>query len=272
MKSRTIILALLLAAFTAHAQEALSPVLSRSGYDKSAPAVVKLVTDEGRKIGAGVVLGVHKDGAGFILTSYSMIAGRDKLAVLFKNFPEPLLGQVVERWIDFDSDLAIVAVKNFPPTEPAITLGETKAIDAGKVVTALGHLDSSDWAPVAVKLESATNRELAFALATPNGMEGAPLLDDKGNMIGLIISDPMEAEQFKFAKAVKISVIKPILKEWFQPVALKKQWRESSGGVATWIWAVGGGVLGGTMATAIAVSGGDDSPRGLPRPPNPPGQ
>jgi len=262
---------LLFAAFPASAQELIEPVLSRSGFEKAAPAIVKLVSDEGTKIGAGVILGVNKDGAGLILTSYSMIAGRDKLAVILNAHPDPLLGQVVERWIDFDSDLAVVATKNFPVEQTPITLGETKSVLPGEIVTAIGHLDSSDWTPLPVKLEPSDEREFSFILSTPSGMEGAPLVDDKGNMIGLIVSDPLEAEQFKVARAVKTSVIKPILKEWFRPVAMQTKWRESSGGMATWIWAVGGGVLGGTVATAIAVAGGgDDTPQGLPRPPLPP--
>ncbi len=268
MKSKTIII-MLLAALPLGAQETIEPVLSRNGFNKAAPAIVKLVSDEGRKIGAGVVLGVHKDGAGFVLTSYSMVAGRDKLAVIFRSHDEPLLGQVVERWIDFDSDLAVLAVKNFPTEQPTIVLGGNKSAKTGDVVTAIGHLDSSDWAPVAVKLEPPDDRLFTFGLSNPGGMEGAPLVDDKGNMIGLVVSDPMEAEQFRLAKAVKTSVIKPILKEWFRPMALEKKWHES-GGISTWIWAVGGGVLGGSVATAVAVSGGDGSPRGLPRPPQPP--
>lgn len=270
MTSKTIIIMLLMSALPLGAQETIEPVLSRDGFNKAAPAVVKLVTDEGRKIGAGVILGVNKEGAGFVLTSYSMIAGRDKLAVIFRSHDDPLLGQVVERWIDFDSDLAVLAVKNFPADQPTITLGEAKSAKSGDVVTAIGHLDSSDWAPLAVKLEPSDDRLFVFGLSTPSGMEGAPLVDDKGNMIALIVSDPLEAEQFRLAKAVKASVIKPILKEWFRPMAMEKKWHESNGGVATWVWAVGGGVLGGTVATAIAVSGGDDSPRGLPRPPQPP--
>lgn len=273
MKSKAIILMLVLVAYSARAQETIEPALSRSGYEKAAPAIVKLVSDEGQKIGAGVILAVNKDGSGLILTSYSMIAGRNKLAVIFRTYPDPLLGQVVERWIDFDSDLAVIAVKNFPPDQTLITLGESKSALPGEIVTAIGHLDSSDWLPVAVRLEPADERRFAFSLSSPAGMEGAPVVDDKGNMIGLIVTDPMEVEQNKFARAVKTSVIKPILKEWFRPVALQKKWRESSGGFATWIWAVGGSVLGGTVATAIAVAGGgESSERGLPRPPQPPGE
>lgn len=274
MKLQGIFWMLLLTTLSANAQETIEPepVLTRNGYEKASPAVVKLVSDEGRKIGSGVILAVHKDGAGFVLTSYSMIAGRDKLAVILKNHDAPLLGQVVERWIDFDSDLAVVAVKNFPTDHVAVTIGETKSLKIGDAVTAIGHLDSSDWAPVAVNLQLVDDRELSFTLPTPSGMEGAPLVDDKGNMVGLIVSDPLQSEQFELAKAVKASVIKPIVKEWFRPVALETRWRESGSGVATWVWAVGGGVLGGTVATAIAVSGGDDSPRGLPSPPPPPSQ
>jgi len=250
----------------------IQPVLSRANLDKSAPAVVKIVADEGRKIGAGVILGIHNDGVGFILTSYSLIAGRDKVAVIVKDYPDPLLGRVVDRWIDFDSDLAIVGVKNFPATAATITLGEPKSARAGSTVTLIAHTDDGDWQSIPIQLSDANERYFVFNAADLSNIDGSPLVDQNGSLIGLVLSDELlPAAEQTGTQAIKTSVIKPLVKEWFRPVALQKKWRESRGGFATWIWAVGGGVIGGTTATVIALAGGgEEAPRGLPRPPEPP--
>ncbi|MFQ6112897.1 MAG: serine protease [bacterium] len=247
-------------------------VITQKGYEKSAPTVVKLVSDEGKRIGAGVVLAVHTENIGFLLTSYRMIAGRDKVAVILKNYPEPLLGYTVDKWIDFDTDLAVVAIKNFPSGQPVTTLGESKSAQITKTFTVIGHIEGKDWMPIPLELIDSDDRRFALAPAQYTGLEGGPLLDEDGNMIGLIVSGEKEpAEEAHLTLAVKSSVIKRMIKEWFQPVELQQKWREKGGGLATWIWAVGGGVLGGTVATAIAIAGGgEEGPRGLPRPPEPP--
>lgn len=252
----------------------VQPMLSRANFDKCAPAVIKIVADEGRKIGAGVILGIHTDGVGFILTSYSLIAGRDKVAVIVKDYPDPLLGRVVDRWIDFDSDLAIVGVKNFPATASTITLGESKSARAGSTVTLIAHTDDGDWQAIPIQLSDANERYFVFDASHLTSIDGTPLVDQNGSVIAMVLSDELlPLEEQTATQAIKTSVIKPLVKEWFRPVELRKKWRESRGGFATWIWAVGGGVLGGTTATVIALAGGGETAsRGLPRPPDPPNQ
>lgn len=254
--------------------EELQQVISKEGYEKSAPTVVKIVSDEGKRIGAGVILAVHTENVGFLLTSYRMVAGRDKVAVILKNYPEPLLGYTVDKWIDFDTDLAIVAIKEFPPGQPATTLGESKSAQIGDKFTIIGHMEGNDWMPIPVELIDFDERRFALEPKEYTGFEGGPLLNNDGNMIALIVTGEEEpAEEGYLTLAVKSSVIKPIIKEWFQPVDLQQKWREKGGGLATWIWAVGGGLLGSTVATAIAIAGGgEEAPRGLPRPPDPPSQ
>jgi S1-C subfamily serine protease len=247
-------------------------IISKEGYEKSAPAVVKIVSDEGKRIGAGVILAVHTDGVGFLLTSYRMIAGRDKVAVILRNYPEPLLGYTVDKWIDFDTDLAIVAIKDFPPGQPVITLGASKSAQIGETLTIIGHIEGKDWMAIPVDLIESNERRFALEPMEYTGFVGGPLLNADGDMIGLVVTGDEEGtEEDHLTLAVKSEVIKPIIKKWFKPIDLQQKWREKRGGFATWVWAVGGGVLGGTIVTAIAVAGGgDEGPRGLPRPPNPP--
>ena len=68
-----LLLCLLHPAVSLHAQgeAAKEPVqvLTQEGYDKTAPAVVKLVSDAGKRIGGGVLVGLHADSVGFVLTA-----------------------------------------------------------------------------------------------------------------------------------------------------------------------------------------------------------
>ncbi len=246
--------------------------LSEEVYEKAKPAVVKIVSDEGKRIGAGVLLAVHTDGVGFLMTSYRMIAGRDKVAVILKNYPEPLLGYTVDKWIDFDTDLAIIAIKNFPPAQQMITLGDSRSAKINETYAAMGHLEGSDWTLIPLTLIDENEKQFALQPIDYIGFQGGPLLDEDGNMIGLVVNgDGKAAGEDHLTLAVKSSVIKPIIREWFKPVNLQQKWREKGAGFATWVWAVGGGVLGGTIAMAIAIAGGgDEGPRGLPPPPEPP--
>ncbi len=247
-------------------------VLTQDGYDKTSPAVVKIVSDAGRKIGAGVLLAVHNDDIGFVLTSYSMVAGRDKVAIILRNYPDALLGQVVDKWIDFDLDLAIVGIKDFPAGQPMITLGPDSKLDSSRVVTSVSHAEDGDWVPIPTKIKAADERGFAFRLNETADSEGAPILNNDGYMVGMTVSDDATSiAEFPSDFAVRSSMIKPILKEWFQGVELKQKWREKSAGIATWIWAVGGSVVSGTVATVFAISNGNDGgPKNLPRPPQPP--
>lgn len=256
------------------AQEEGQPlqVLDQDGYDKAAPAVVKIVSDAGRNIGTGVILSVHQDQVGFILTSYSMVAGRDKVAVILKNYPDALLGYIVEKWIDFDLDLAIIGVKNFPAGQPTITLGDASRTEFGNTYTILAHTQTGDWYPIPTPLNNISNTHLIFEIERSAEIEGAPVLTHDGNMIGLIVvNERINTEVGGLTAAVKSDAFKPIINEWFKSVPLQQKWQEKGAGFATWIWAVGGGVIGGGIATAIAISGGgEEGSVGLPRPPEPP--
>lgn len=247
-------------------------VITQEGYDRSAPAIVKLVADEGKKIGAGAVVAVHQDGVGFILTSYRMIGGRNKVAVILRDYPDPLLGYAVDRWIDFDTDVAIIAVKNFPENQPVICLQEHKDYGVGDTFTLIGHTDLDDWMPIPSKLQLTEMDHLIFTPVDYRGLEGTPVLNEDGHMVGLVVStEAGEGEQASVAQALKVSAVKPLVKGWFTDIRLSQKWCEKGTGLATWVWAVGGTLLGGGIAAAVVVAGGDvDNIRPLPRPPAPP--
>ena len=250
---------------------------SEKAFQKAAPSVVKLIFDNGETVGSGVILAVHKDNVGFILTSYSLIAGRDKVAVILKNYPDALLGYVVEKFIDFDLGLAVVALKNFPAGQPVITLKELKNPETGKSFSTISHVRNADWSVFKTTIQGSAPRFFTISSDSANEIGfGAPLLTKKGEMCGLIVKmeEELNADDSVYMKAVNVSAIKPMLDEWFHALPLKQKWHEQGAGIASWMWAVGGGVLGGTVAAIVTAGGGSggDGPAGLPRPPQPPKQ
>jgi len=250
----------------------LEQVLSQKGYDNTSPAVVKMVSDAGTKIGIGVLLAVHTDDVGFILTSYSMVAGREKVAVILKDYPDALLGRVIDKWIDFDLDLAVVAVNDFPKGQRMITIGDDRKLKEGKIVTAVTHAEHGDWMPFPIDVGGTDDRGFVYQVEERTGLEGAPIVNDDGYLIGMTVSaDAKSIIDFPSDFAVRSRAIKPILKEWFQDVELKQKWREKSAGLATWVWAAAGSIIGGGAVSAVALSGGEGGKSSsLGRPPSPP--
>jgi hypothetical protein len=249
-------------------------VLTQKGYDKTSPAVVKIVSDAGRRIGSGVLVGVHADRIGFVLTAYGAVAGLETVAVILKNHPDGLLGHVVEKWIDHELDLTIIAVKNFPEVKDMITIGDSKKVESNSIYTVVSHFETRDWYPTPLTVATAAD-ERFFSILVDDVMEleGAPLLLDNGKMIALTLGVATTAlAEPGYARAVKSNEIKPVLKEWFKDVKLKQKWKTSVIGFAPWVWAVGGGMAAGVV-TVLGVSGGDAAqapPVGLPTPPDPP--
>ena len=239
----------------------------KQGYEKTAPAIVKIVSDGGRKMRAGVILGVSEDGDGYVLTSYGAVAGLNKVAVILKHHPDALLGRIVDKWIDFDLDLAIISIRNFPDAQRVVSIQDSKAVKFEDMYLLIAHTDTGDWLPIEVNLANFDDTKFALGLPGESGMEGAPIVTEKGDMIGIFSS--LKADSLSLA--VRTNAIKPLINEWFNSVEFAQKWEENRTGIPTWIWAVGGSVIGGTIATAIAISGGDSGPRpGLPRAPNPP--
>ncbi len=242
-------------------------IISKQGYEKTAPAIVKIVSDGGRKIGAGVILGVSEDGDGYVLTSYSTVDELNKVAIILKNHPDALLGRVIDKWIDFDLDLAVIVIKNFPAKQTVVSMQNSKSVKIEDMYLLIAHTDTGDWLPIEVSLANFDDSKFALSLPGKSGMEGAPIVTEEGDMIGFLSSLKSDS----LSLAVRTNAIKPIINEWFSSVELAQKWGENRRGIATWVWAVGGSVVGGTIVTAIALSGGDSGPRpGLPRAPNPP--
>ncbi|MCG8608514.1 serine protease [bacterium] len=244
--------------------------LTEIGYNKSAISTVKLVADQ--KVGAGVLVGVQRDGSALILTSYNMVAGQDRLAVLFRQDANPAIGTVLQRRMDLNLDVALIEVKTAPRGHRPVIFEQEKVDLVGETLTIIGHTEEQDWGPVEIQVTAENRRHLECNVGGHSGIDGAPLVNQKGHMIALVVSDAVrQTTDEHITLAVKTATIKPIVNSWLRSASLQTKWNEERVGISPWIWALGGGVLGGGVAAAITLLGGDnDSPIGLPRPPAPP--
>jgi hypothetical protein len=245
-------------------------VMTQAGYDESSPAVVKIVSDAGRKIGNGIIVAANSEGIGFVLTSYSIVAGHDKVAVILKNHPDGLLGHYVERWVSFDLNLAIIAIKNFPGGQTMATFGRSKKASVDKVYTTVSHNEIGDWYPNPTSLISEDENYFTLNSSAFSELEGAPLMDKDGKIIAVVTSRNTPASnEGNFVSAIKSDAVTPLLDEWFQSIELSQKWQVKGFIVAPWMWVVGAGAAGGAITTVIATQGGDGggAPRGLPGPP-----
>jgi S1-C subfamily serine protease len=136
-------------------------------------------------VGSGLVL----DQAGIILTNYHLVVGADAIIVRLPDGDEFRAEDVRG---DGVTDLAIVRIS---PSRalPAATLGDSDEIEVGDPVVLIGNpfcLERS----VSAGIVSATNRKLehngAYLIQTDAcsnpGNSGGPLVDDKGQVIGIV--------------------------------------------------------------------------------------
>jgi hypothetical protein len=261
-----------LAATSYSKQKSVRGPLTEVGYSKSALSIVKLVADNGQKVGAGVLVGLQRDGSALILTSYNMVAGQDRLTVMFREDANPVSGRVLPRRMDLNLDVALIEVKTAPRGHRPIIFEQEKVDLVGETLTIIGHTEEQDWGPVEIQVTAENRQHLECNVGGHSGIDGAPLVNQKGHMIGLVVSDAVrQTADDHVTLAVKTATIKPTVNGWLTSSSLQIRWKEQKVGISPWIWAVGGGVLGSGVVAAIAIGGGgSDSPVGLPRPPAPP--
>lgn len=176
-------------------------------------------------IGSGVI--VHSDG--YILTNSHVIAGGNakELKVLFEN-GDQVDGRVL--WNDAGLDLAIVKVdmKNVPVAE----IGNSDELEVGELAIAIGNpLGLEFERTVTAGIISGLNRVIAVddnqvmenliqtdASINP-GNSGGPLLNSKGQVIGINTAKIASGEGLGFA--IPINLAKPIVNQVIETGAYK---------------------------------------------------
>ena len=203
------------------------PNIATAVAAKVSPAVVGIVTVKlqrdflfGYVKQEGVGSGVIVDSRGYIVTN-NHVAGKEANTVtVYLSDGRKLDAKVL--WSDPALDLAVIKVN--ANNLPTATLGDSDGVLVGETAIAIGNpLGLRFQRTVTAGIISALNRSLATqdggiledliqtdASINP-GNSGGPLLNEKGEVIGINTAKVTTAEGLGFA--IPINIVKPVIKQ-----------------------------------------------------------
>lgn len=193
---------------------------------KSMKSVVGITTTDtvedfifGERQIQGVGSGIIVDSKGYILTNAHVVGdgGAQNITVMFENGdkkPAKIL------WSEKVLDLAVVKVEG--SNYPAADIGNSDALDIGELAVAIGNPLGLDFErSVTSGIISGLNRTIQIDqynkvenliqtnAAINSGNSGGPLLNNKGEVIGINTLKLQAAEGLGFA--IPINIVKPII-------------------------------------------------------------
>ncbi|RTE11775.1 S1C family serine protease [Paenibacillus whitsoniae] len=169
---------------------------------------------------AGIGSGFIFDKSGYILTNEHVIDGADEIDVTVQGYDTPFKAKLLGS--SYDLDLAVLKIENSEAL-PALTIGSSDQSSIGDWVVAIGNPYDFDYT-VTAGLLSAKGREISIddeqgtrnyknliqtdAAINP-GNSGGPLLNMKGEVIGINTAVNSEAQGIGFA--IPTSTISAVL-------------------------------------------------------------
>lgn len=213
-------------------EEMLAPLdieeaLTTNVYERVSPSVVhitsKVVTMDfffGPMPSEGTGSGFVLDDQGHIVTNYHVVRDAESLEVLFSDetsLPANVVG------VDPSNDLAVIAIVGQMPDVGPLTLGDSTALRVGQRAIAIGNPFGLDHT-LTTGVISALGRPLQTDESTfiynviqtdaaiNPGNSGGPLLNSRGEVIGINTAVRQNAEGIGFAVPVEtIKRIVPVL-------------------------------------------------------------
>ena len=179
-------------------------------YEIISPSVVRQLKDDKdgdkdveRSVGTGVVI-VDK---GIILTNLHVVAGADRVGVVFSDGLE---AEAVVIGVQAENDLAVIQAKTLPDDLVPATLRSTRDLSPGDEVVAVGFpfgIGPSATAGVISGLgrnyvsadgKRALTNLIQFDAAVNPGSSGGPLVTVDGEVVGIVtgIMNPTEQRVF----------------------------------------------------------------------------
>ena len=199
----------------------------RAVFVKAVDSVVgiRVMATLGERSGSGVV--ISKDG--YIVTSYATVPnGADQIRVYLRG-PRLLIGKLVAT--SRDHELSLIKVEPKVDLVP-IELGDSSEVKPGDVSYTLGNaancIIDNDAASLGVGIISGaytlrvakanstyTGPVLETTAAVNIGMEGSPLLDGQGRMVGFVTLN-YSPSRF-LGNAIPVNLLKPVLERLRRP-------------------------------------------------------
>lgn len=183
------------------------------------PAVVGIISNYSQSENTSLGTGIIVDASGYILTNNHVTEGADSLDIVFEDGRTEGARML---WSDASIDLAVIKAENGP--YPAARMGNTQNCQVGDAVVAIGTpLTLKFQHTVTSGIISALNRTLSVPseqgesyafmedliqtdVAINPGNSGGPLLDMRGEVIGINTLKVHEAEGLSFAIPIDICV------------------------------------------------------------------
>ncbi|MDP2365394.1 MAG: trypsin-like peptidase domain-containing protein, partial [Ignavibacteria bacterium] len=169
-------------------------------YKKVSDAVVVIYAyDENNQLskqGSGVVI----NNKGYVVTNYHVLSGNDKLEILHNKEIIPYVDII---GIDVEKDILILKIdeKKFP----AIKIGDSKALNIGQRVYAIGSplgFENTISEGIISGLRSYDETGKNFIQITASispGSSGCAIVNDKGELIGISTLTVKEGQNLNFA-------------------------------------------------------------------------
>jgi alpha-tubulin suppressor-like RCC1 family protein len=205
------------------------PAAADVGEDvKSLVVLITCQQEDAESWGAGIIIGAANDRL-YIATANHVVqpcrTSPEKLRVQLKSLPGEKMTANVLSDFDAQKDLAVLNVTGLKGLGidrgalPFDRLGDSSALKRGDPVYALGHPDRNLWR-VGLTPDTFVERSGDFLLFESGriapGHSGGALLNDRGELEGLLLSD-----QGHDGKALAIDAAIARLRDWQYPVALR---------------------------------------------------
>jgi len=174
------------------------------------PAVVRVETEE--NIGSGMII----DKSGYILTSNHIVESVQSATIILKDggqFPAEVIGR------DEFRDLAIIKILASGFDFPVVTLGSSGELESGEEVVAVGYsLGLAGGATVSKGIISAFRSGdgvdyIQTDAAINPGNSGGPLINSKGEVIGIVTTKVVGEAVEGVGFAIAINDAKPFITE-----------------------------------------------------------
>jgi serine protease Do len=167
---------------------------------------------EKKEVGGGTGFIISKDG--LVLTNKHVVADKEAEYTILTNAGEKLPAEVLA--LDPFKDLAVIKIKSQEEFEP-LKLGDSDSIKTGQTVIAIGNALGEFQNTISVGVISGLKREVIATgggesellknliqtdAAINRGNSGGPLLDLKGEVVGINVAMSEVAENIGFAISI----------------------------------------------------------------------
>lgn len=162
--------------------------------------------------------GFYLDGTSLVVTNHHVVDGADSLAII-NNKNEVYDGNVFVVGSDISNDIIILSLEDKP--KDSLTIGDLASTKIGDKVYAIGS-PYGLYNTISDGIVSGFRDNLIQTTAPVSpGSSGGPLLNEKGEVIGVISSGIMDGQNLGFAVPITnielIDLIEPVsLKSFFQ--------------------------------------------------------